>query len=604
MLTYLCADVFLYHISTSVHQHISTSALTDMKNNYNIKINNNEPSSEQIAKHKDFDALLKAHAGTTPPPKAVAGMGKIVKMGIGALITGAAALVMLFFAPGLLRNNTGDDIVERKVSPPIPQAQKVFASYKVNANQGGVYEYGNGSKITVPARAFVYEDGSEVTGEVDLKYREFHDFVDFFLSGIPMEYDSAGQEFQLESAGMMEIYAEQNGRPLRINSDKDIDVQLASEIQVDGNESAYNLYQFENQPPQNEAKAVAANWSYKGKSKLDILPEEETQENTESEELAQIKKLERNINREEKQLLQAAEQEIASVTPEIPKPKAPKKPNPNGYIFDFDVNKERFPELAAYENVLWQVIEGQPFDENYYNINWEDVQIRKANDDVYSVALVKGEQRVNLNVTPVLSGKDYRKAQAEFDQKMAVYTQGYAQRQAEVAEKQAAVRRKMAAKRAELEAQKADAEARIADLKRQGRRGEATSMLVTRKVMNNFEIRDFGIWNIDRPLPPYEQILVGNFCDESEKTYKGNPVYIVNKTNNTVGRFHATSRNQFRINTKAENLMWLVTDDGKLAIFSPEQFNNLIPQKQHTFAMATMPQTVDNEEDVRRILKL
>jgi len=162
----------------------------------------------------------------------------------------------------------------------------------------------------------------------------------------------------------------------------------------------------------------------------------------------------------------------------------------------------------------------------------------------------------------------------------------------------------MAAKRAELEAQKADAKVRIADLKRQGRHGEATSMMVTRKVMNNFEIRDFGVWNIDRPLPPYEQILVGNFCDENEKTYTGNPVYIVNKTNNTVGRFYATKRNQIRINKNKENLMWLVTDDGKLAIFSPEQFNNLIPKKEHTFAMVTAPQTVDNEEDVRRILKL
>jgi len=137
---------------------------------------------------------LKAHATVAPPPKTVGGMGKVLKLGIGALITGAAALVLLLFAPGLLNKNTGNDLVERKVNPPIPQAQKVFASYKVDAHKGGVYEYGNGSKITVPARAFVYEDGSEVTGEVELKYREFHDFVDFFLSGIPMEYDSAGQE--------------------------------------------------------------------------------------------------------------------------------------------------------------------------------------------------------------------------------------------------------------------------------------------------------------------------------------------------------------------------------------------------------------------------
>jgi len=88
------------------------------------------------------------------------------------------------------------------------------------------------------------------------------------------------------------------------------------------------------------------NWSYKGKSELNILLEEETGNSVESEELAQIKKIERNIDREEKRLLKAVEEQIASVTPEISKPKAPQTPNPNAYIFDFEVNKKRFPELA------------------------------------------------------------------------------------------------------------------------------------------------------------------------------------------------------------------------------------------------------------------
>jgi len=589
-----------------------------MKKDYNIKINNSEPSSEQIAAHKDFDTLLSAHGGGTGTAEVVGGMGKIAKLSIGAFLTGAAALIMLLFAPGLLKNNTGDDLAERKISPPIKQVRKAFASYKVNALQGGVYAYGNGSKITVPPHAFTYEDGSEVTGDVDLKYREFHDFVDFFLSGIPMEYDSAGQVFQLESAGMMEIYAEQNGQALRINSGKDIDIELASEIALDGNESAYNLYRFFNgkNPTQDDINAQAhshktnvsskANWSYEGKSQLEIIPDnkELTGEKIESKELAQIKKLERNIDREEKRLLAVAGNDLPPVVSEMAKPKAPQAPNPNGYVFDFEVNKTRFPELATYENVLWQVVEGQPFDENYYNVNWADVEIRKKTDDVYNVTLTSENEQVDLDVTPVLSGKDYRKAQEEFDQKMVVYSGQFAERQEKVNEQRNAIKRRMNAQRAELDAQKADATARIAELKKQGRNGEATNMMVTRKVMNNFAIRDFGIWNVDRPLPPFEQIFVGNFCDEKEKMYKGNPVYIVNKTNNTVGRFYATKRNQIRINKTTENLMWLVTDDGKLAIFSQEQFNNLIPKKEHTFAMVTVLQSIENEEDVRKILKL
>ncbi len=569
-----------------------------MENNYNIKMNPEEPGAEQIAAHQDFDALLNAHGGGEGNmPDATPAMGKLIKLGLGALMAGAAAIMLLYFAPRLLSSG-GEDLADRPyVNPPLKNVQAKFASYKVDAHEGGVYEYGNGSRVIVPARAFTYEDGSEVEGEVELKYREFHDYVDFFLSGIPMEYDSAGVQHQLESAGMMEIYAEQGGKALRVNPDKKIDIELASSIALDGNESAYNIYKLDTDK---------RNWDYRGKDAIEVIEDASETVNTKP-----LSRPERQLNRIEKKIDRIAKketEEIETLERSVPKPAAPKPPkraNPDGYVFDFEVEEDRFPELAAYDDVLWQVNDGQAFNEVWYQIEWEDVKVDKtAADDVYKVTLSAGNRVVHLNVSPVLSGSDYQAAQQAFQARVADYEQGLAQREASLRDQRTAILARNAEEREKLEAEKVATQARVAELKKQGRKAEATNVMVASNIVNRFQVTEMGIWNCDRPLPPYQQILVGNFCDENFNTYKGNPVYIVNKSNNTVARFYAKKRTQVRINTRDEKLMWMVTDDGQLAIFSAEQFNNLIPKKEHTFTMMKIPEKVENEADVRRILSL
>lgn len=561
-------------------------------------MNPEEPGGEQIAAHQDFDALLKAHGGGDGNmPDATPAMGKLIKLGLGALMAGAAAVMLLYFAPRLL-SSAGGNLADRPyVNPPLKNVQAKFASYKVDAHEGGIYEYGNGSRVIIPARAFTYEDGSEVEGEVELKYREFHDYVDFFLSGIPMEYDSAGVQHQLESAGMMEIYAKQGGKTLRVNPDKKIDIELASSIALDGNESAYNIYKLDTDK---------RNWDYRGKDAIEIVEDASETVNTKplSKPERQLKRIEKKIDR----IAKKETEEIETLERSIPTPTAPKPPkraNPDAYVFDFETEEDKFPELAAYDGVLWQVNDGQEFNEVWYQIEWEDVKVDKtAADDVYKVTLSAGNRVVHLNVSPVLSGSDYQAAQQAFQAKVADYETALTKREASLQDQRATIAARNAEEREKLEAEKVATQARVAELKRQGRKAEATNVMVASNIVNRFQVTQMGIWNCDRPLPPYEQVLVGNFCDENFNTYKGNPVYIVNKSNNTVARFYAQKRTQVRINTKDEKLMWMVTDDGQLAIFSAEQFNNLAPKKEHTFTMMKMPEKVENEADVRRILSL
>jgi len=103
------------------------------------------------------------------------------------------------------------------INPPIKTLKPTYQEQSVDANKGGTYIYENGSTVVVPPSAFINGQGGLVEGSVEIKYREFHDYVDFFISGIPMDYDSMGTRYQLESAGMVEIYAEQNGERLKMN---------------------------------------------------------------------------------------------------------------------------------------------------------------------------------------------------------------------------------------------------------------------------------------------------------------------------------------------------------------------------------------------------
>ena len=64
------------------------------------------------------------------------------------------------------------------VDPPLINVKPQFASYKCNANKGGIYEYESGSKLRVPAAAFMDNAGNLIEGEVEIKYREFHDGPD------------------------------------------------------------------------------------------------------------------------------------------------------------------------------------------------------------------------------------------------------------------------------------------------------------------------------------------------------------------------------------------------------------------------------------------
>jgi hypothetical protein len=124
------------------------------------------------------------------------------------------------------------------IRPPLPKLAIAYQNFDLDAQKGGKFTCPSGTEIEIPANALLDAQGLPVKGKVKLQYREFHDALEVFLSGIPMKYDSAGRQQNFQTAGMFDIRASQNEQNLSLAPDKKINIKMAS-LQA---EKDYNFY--------------------------------------------------------------------------------------------------------------------------------------------------------------------------------------------------------------------------------------------------------------------------------------------------------------------------------------------------------------------------
>jgi hypothetical protein len=581
-----------------------------MKNkNYNINLNPKDLSPEEINKHKDFDTLLQQfNAAPTKKPFNI----KVLYYIAGSV---AAALILGFVYFGLITDKgmTTQEYLATQpyVNPPFENIKPSYEKAVINVNQGGEYTYESGSKITVPPAAFVDNNGELVNGDVDIKYREFHDFVDFFLSGIPMEYDSAGTNYALESAGMVEIFAEQNGIRLNVAPGKEINIELVSEITVSvaqrGQAPAFNIYKLDESE---------RNWVYKGRDDIEVIEENMSQMFAEDDPNAEFAQELSSID-------QKKNAELTTIEASIPIPATPLKPeraNGSDYVFNFDFTDEELGFQSSgqvesnahedinqlrkqYANTLWQVApNNDDFNEEMVSqIAWEDMKLEQINNRDYELTLINPNKEIKVIVNPVLNSQDYDAALEQFNQDFAVY-------QSQIAEREEALRvqKEELEQRIQLqrEVAKKNYEEKLAIYKANGRDDLATDLMIKQKVINRFAANSLGTWNCDRPLPPAVYLVKGDFVDDKSTKFDKDMAYMVDKSKNTVYRFYAKEEANVLYNKFSENLLWIVTRENKLAVFPPEKFKDIDKEEgDYTFVMDLHDEAIASEDDVRRILQ-
>lgn len=588
-----------------------------MKQKYDIRFNPKRLTGQQIAQHKDFDGLLKKFQ-QAPSPKT--GLVRKLVFIASAIAIAATIAGVVFYAP--FQSEAAGDYQAKSaayfnskpfIDRPLENVKPQFASYQVNGTKGGVYEYPSGSKLLVPAAAFVDEKGAQLSGEVTLHYREMHDFVDFFIAGIPMTYDSAGTVYNLESAGMVEIFAEQNGRQVRMAPGKSIDVELVSNVNVPPTleiPKGYNIYKL------NES---TRNWEYQVVDRMQALDEGTSTNLAESETDSPFYPAEKKLKDKMVAIEVSMATAIAEIEKTIPKQKEPVKPlqaTNKDYVFDLDFedlatdkNDPNAAELAQlykkYEKMLWQLSPNADLTPEQLQREFGQVSglaIKRINARDYELTLQKGTKSVQVLINPVLSGDDYAAAMAEFNRDFDLWKAANNERESKLAAAKADALNKAAAERrlAQL-----DFDTQIEELRKKGLDYAANQAIIKRKVVNRFTAPSFGIWNVDRPLPPNILRMAVNLKDANGKLFENTTGYLVDKSRNTVYTFLATENTDLRFNSNSENLLWVVTEGNKIAILRPEQFKALKKDQQNAdLVLETIDKEIKNEADIREILFL
>ncbi len=522
------------------------------------------PSAEEVRQFKNFDALLEAYQKNGKPSSERRSSPFVWTISGLAL---AASLVGLFFWFNAEETFSKEKYIEQQqayfesqpfIQPPISEVQPTFVTQKVNTSEGGILEYANQTKLIVPEQAFVDENGQLVEGEVKVFYKEMQDPIDFFLSGIPLTYDSAGVTYLLESAGMIEVYAMQDEKQVRLRQDKTIDVQLVSEI------TRPNLTTF---PSFNIYKLDEANraWIYQAVDDLSF-------HTNNSEAISAIEAL---------ALSEAdALKKVAQQFPLPSKPIEPQAQNKNLPSFDLTGLVD-----TAYKSVVWQLTPDSPAPPETTNLL--DAQIFPLENGKYRIALVHKDGTSNIIATKVLLDDEYESALMNYEKALVTYEKQLNQRDSLVEAQKRQIIQSFEKSRVLLKNQ------------------QNVQIGNVRKVVNSFKINSLGIWNCDRPVLPATQQAVVAFEDQFGHRFKHTTAYLWDKSLNTIQRFYVGEQTLLKYNTNTVNMLWIVSKQNQVALLRPEKFKQINPAaKAQVIELDLIEEALDTEIKIRQIVKL
>lgn len=307
---------------------------------------------------------------------------------IGLLFSG---LIIITWAYFLMPKN---ERYKQQINPPVKNADLPFSEIMFNADSALIIEKENGTLIRIPENAFKTLQGKDVTGNVSFKYRTFENAIDIFRSGIPMSTNGDRNAF-LQSAGMIELNAYQDGNPLTLKSEKYIDVELASFKKTDG----YELYYLND----------SANWNVTN-----------------------------NFNNTENTRKKLKLQNL--ITPISPNP----EDSIQDLVFEMVANLNDAPYLKSFENLKWKIDRKNISDEllEAMRVDWDDVAIKEINKRKmkYEMVFTKTMREFSsdavtktfkVNASPVFNKDEKRAFRNDFVEKMKDYEINFAKYTAE-----------------------------------------------------------------------------------------------------------------------------------------------------------------------------
>ncbi len=531
------------------------------------KINTNRPplSSAEIAAYRDFEAVKVQFDQVADP------LYRTFKFWGSAMVVAAAAGVIGYLALTQSPEISPDSVVKPAeqavialeedpfIQAPVPGYDIPYTIFKVDAEKGGSFQYETGTEINIPPMACIDSLGNPVSGEVEIRYREFHNPLEFFLAGVPMHYDSAGTQYTFESAGMMEMLAFKDGYPVRLDTGKTVDVWLRSAT----DDPDHNLYYLD---------TVAGNWVYQGKDRIITKGFPEPFPPAGIDEMA----ADTGIGIKHGQ---AMGEDLA--TP-------PRQADPSRYQFTIGYDVNAFPELALYDQLQFEVSDkNDHFDPKFYEVTWDDAVIRQSEaSGEYVLTLSIGDTAIQLIVYPVISAQDYPQAMQKFQAAYQSYQQQYDQRKQQVGEP--ALKKRSRAERAAYNEKWLSRQNNFL----QGEAMKLHAQSTQQVILRNFAMNSFGVWNCDQPrMRPKGVQLLADYKNRNEDPITMKNIYVVDSRRNMLYTYYPGQKVRFDL--KAKNVLWGITEHKLIAIFRPEEFKKIKKTSgKYTFQMEVMEDVV------------
>jgi len=470
------------------------------------------------------------------------------------------------------------------VHPPLPGADVPFDEYVLTAEKGDTIFYPSGSILLFPPNAFADNAGNPIKGAVTLRYRELSNPLDFFLSGVPMSYDSSGKHYLYQSGGMFELKAFKEGIPVFVNPVAKPLIALAGT----GNEIINQVYFLD---------TVQKKWVNKGMAVVAGQSDA------------------------------SGEQPISGGKPATPaggvlpvpvKPVMPFKPSGNKPEIIIRVEPGSFPELMVYNNLKFEL---QDADKSWSpkdaDEEWSDIKLERVNQKgLYSISFRNKNKTVVYKARPVLEGDDYTVAMKTFETKQKEYAQALSNRLKKDSlhevkrlmkvEKDRQEEIRLLAENERVRKINELIEARnklIADRNKQieAQNKHIIAANKAREIMYSFEVDGFGVWNCDRMLPVKLIEMTARFTDSAGKEIA---LYSSATVISSPGGIMENRFDRAYALPGADNMI-LGVMDGRLAYFSYEAFRNLhiTPEtKEQIFRMTILPEGMNKYEDIKKVI--
>lgn len=564
-----------------------------MGNNYNFRHKTKPISSERIAQHMDFDALLEqAAAPSIDVEEKPTSRFSIRPLYWGLGIAASVALAVFVYTG----QNTHQTINEQKyfaqqnyINPPTKTTLSTTRSFAFNAKDGHTFEDENGAKLVIPSMAFATERGKLVEGEIEMHYTEYSDYVDFFIAGIPMVYDSLKQQYLLESTGIVDIYATHKGQRIQLASNKKIDVEFTGQWFAKGaHVPTYNIYHLNEQQ---------RNWEYTSIDQMQVLEEQILDKNDPAYE---IKLRYQQDIAQANQELEDKKVYLRNSFATTPKPQKPLQPRDNKlptFELDFlgdNIVYENQAEENLYQGTIWQVSEkNTDFDQRMFEVVWDNVLIDKVSEKDYQLTFSSPKNSVSIWINPVLTGQNYTKANAQYLLDLEEWKKANAEVEASLQEEIALVEQQTQEHIAQLQQ---SFEENIAV------RGIRESAVEKKRVINRFSIEELGIWSCAQPIEMGDNAIAANVFAAGNEDIAPTTAYIVDKTKNTVSHFLAQPNKEIKYDQNGQPVMWMILPNGKVAIF--ENFEDIAKYQEegYSFDMAVQDMPI-SEQGWRNLLE-